>query len=149
MNAWVTAHITCSIASYAAFLAACVSGALFLVQERQLKAKHMGALFRSIPSLESLDRLNVWAIAAGFGLFTLALLCALAGRHDATGRWMLDPAEGLAYLTWVVYAVLLIVRLLATLRGHKVALLSVLGFGFALFTFVEIHLMLPAWHASL
>ena len=148
-HVWLIGHIALSVLSYLAFLVAGISGILFLVQERQLKAKHVGRLFHSIPSLAALDQLNLWAIALGFALFTLALGCGVAGRHAAAGRWLLEPTEGLAYVTWGLYAALLVVRLLSTLRGHKVALLSVLGFGLALFTFVGVHLLLPAWHAVL
>ena len=31
---------------------------IYLIQERYLKSKHLGALFRRLPSLDSLDRLN-------------------------------------------------------------------------------------------
>ena len=147
---WLLWHIVFSLFSYAAFLVACVSGILFLMQERQLKAKRMGRLFHSLPSLASLDGMNLMAIAVGFVLFTLGLLCGIAGRHITFGRWMsLDPKESLAYGTWCAYAILLVVRWLSTLRGRKVALLSILGFSLVLLTFFGIHTLLPSWHAYL
>lgn len=147
---WLLWHIAFSLLSYGAFLLACVSGVLFLVQERQLKAKHMGRLFHSLPSLAGLDRVNLAAIAVGFVLFTLGLLCGIAGRYMSFGRWMsLDPKESLAYGTWLAYAILLIVRWLSTLRGRKVALLSILGFSLVLLTFFGIHALLPTWHSYL
>ena len=150
IDGWLLGHITCSLLSYLAFLVACLSGILFLVQERQLKAKHIGRLFHSIPSLASLDRINLIAIVVGFLLFTFGLLCGMARRYEVSGRWMsLDPKEGLAYMTWVAYAVLLAVRWLSTLRGRKVALLSILGFSLVLFTLFGITTLLPTWHAYL
>ena len=147
---WLVWHIALSLVSYAAFLLACLSGILFLIQERQLKAKHIGRLFRSLPSLATLDRVNWCAIAGGCALFTLGLLCGMIGRHATVRQWVSwDPKEGLAYLTWAAYAVLLVVRWLSTLRGHKVALLSIWGFGLVLFTFFGIHTLLPTWHAYL
>ncbi len=143
-------HIGLTLLSYVAFLLACVSGVLFLIQERQLKAKHMGRLFHWLPPLASLDRLNCRAIVLGFALFSGGLLCGIAGQQLTFGRWVsLDPKEGLAYLTWLGYAVLLTVRLLATLRGRKIALLSIVGFGLVLLTFVGIHALLPTWHEYL
>ena len=147
---WLVWHILFSLLSYVAFLLACISGVLFLIQERQLKAKHMGRLFHSLPSLAGLDRTNLIAIAVGFILFTLGLLCGIAGQFMSFGRWMsLDPKEGLAYGTWCAYALLLIVRWLSTLRGRKVALLSILGFSLVLLTWFGIRAVLPSWHAYL
>ena len=149
-DGWLLAHIICSFLSYLAFLVACVSGMLFLVQERQLKAKHIGRLFHSIPSLAVLDRINWVAIAVGFALFTLGLLCGVARRRVTSGRWISwDPKEELAYVTWLAYAVLLVVRWMSTLRGRKVALLSILGFSLVLFTLLGIRTLLPTWHAYL
>ena len=149
-SGWLWCHIAFSLLSYLAFLLACLSGVLFLMLERQLKAKHIGRLFHSLPSLASLDRLNLAAIAAGFVLFTLGLLCGIAGRRETFGRWVsFDPKESLAYTTWAAYAVLLVVRWLSTLRGRKVALLSILGFSLVLFTLFGIRTLLPTWHAYL
>lgn len=149
MNLWVWWHIASSVLSYIAFMLAGVSGALFLVQERQLKQVRMGRLFHWIPSLAGLDRLNLWTIAWGFALFTVSLLCGIAGQQLTLGRGMRDPGEALAYVMWGLYAGLLALRWMSTLRGRKVAILSVLGFGMALFTFIGVHAWLPAWRAVL
>jgi ABC-type transport system involved in cytochrome c biogenesis permease subunit len=150
MDGWLMTHIGLSLLSYGAFLVACISGVLFLVQERQLKLKQMGRLFHSLPSLASLDRLNLIAIALGFVLFTGGLLVGIAGRREALGQWMtLDAKEGLAYITWFSYAVLLVVRVLATLSHRKIALLSILGFSLVLFTFLGVETLIPSWHTTL
>jgi len=146
----VVVHTVCSLLSYAAFLVAFLSGALFLIQERQLKHKHMGALFHRLPALGTLDRINFAAIGAGFGLLSLGVLFGVLGSRRLLGSWWRwDPKELLTLLLWASYLVLWFVRLRATLRGRKIALLSILGFTLVLFTFLGVSRWLPTWHAYL
>lgn len=143
----VVVHTLCSLSSYAAFLAAFISGILFLLQERQLKRKHMGWLFHRLPSLEALERINSAAIGLGFGLLTVGVACGFLGTQRVLGRWWMgDPKEYLTIVLWVSYLILWIVRLRATLRGRRVALLSILGFSLVLFTFVGAGWWLHSWH---
>ena len=145
---WI--HLVCSLLSYAAFLAAFFAGWLFLIQERQLKRKTMGVLFRRLPSLQALDRANFLAIGIGFGLLSLGTAFGFLGAWWLLGRWWTgDPKEWLTLAVWGSYLALWLVRLGATLRGRRVALLSILGFGLVLFTCLGASRLLPSWHSYL
>ncbi|MBI3087486.1 MAG: cytochrome c biogenesis protein CcsA [Candidatus Omnitrophica bacterium] len=146
----VIAHTVCALLSYVAFLVAFLSGALFLVQERQVKRKRMGWLFRRLPALGTLDRLNLLAIGAGFGLLSLGMAFGLWGSRMLLGsRWPWDPKVLLTAVLWVAYLTLWMIRIRSTLRGRKIALLSILGFSLVLFTFLGVNRWLPTWHAYL
>ena len=146
----VTIHTVCSLLSYVAFLVAFVAGALFLIQEHQLKHKRMGLLFHRLPALGTLDRINFVAIGTGFGLLSLGVFFGLWGSRVLLGTWWHgDPKELLTMMLWASYLLLWLVRLRATLRGRKVALLSILGFTLVLFTFLGVSRWLPTWHAYL
>ena len=142
-------HMLCSWFSYGAFLIAFLTGWLFLVQERQLKRKHMGRLFHWLPPLGALDQLNFIAIGVGFALFSLGMALGFMGERRLLGTWWThDPKEYLSVGLWATYCVLWLVRLRATLRGRRVALLSILGFGLVLFTSLGARWLLPSWHAT-
>ena len=143
----VFAHITCSLLSYVAFLVAFIAGLLFLIQERQLKHKRMGWLFHRLPSLGALDRINFSAIWIGFALLSLGVLCGVLWMRALLGRWWIsDPKTYFTAVLWVSYLVLWLVRLRSTLRGRRVALLSVLGFSLVLFTLLGASWLLPSRH---
>lgn len=144
----VLIHLSCSLLSYLAFLIAFLAGALFLVQEYQLKHKHLGVLFHRLPSLNALDRVNFLAIGSGFALLSIGLTCGLIGAKVWYGRWWSwDPKECLTACLWSAYLVLWLVRLRSTLRGRRVALLSILGFALVLFTFIGVTRLVHSWHA--
>ena len=146
----VAVHMVCSLLSYVAFLAAFVSGTLFLLQERQLKRKTMGVLFHRLPSLETLDRVNFLAIGTGFALLSIGVVFGLAGAGILLGRWWTgDPKESITLILWGSYLGLWLMRVRATLRGHRVALLSILGFSLVLFTFLGVSRFMPSWHSYL
>ncbi len=143
-------HTVCSLLSYLAFLVAFFAGLLFLIQERQLKRKTMGVLFHRLPSLDALDRINFAAIGIGFWLLSVGLLCGLVGIRELLGRWWVsEPKTYFTIILWLSYLVLWLVRLRATLRGRRVALLSVLGFSLVLFTFLGASYVLPSAHPYL
>ncbi len=146
----VWAHMLCSLLSYVAFLIAFLSGLLFLIQERQLKRKTLGKLFHGLPSLGILDRINFLSLGIGFGLLTAGLAFGLLGQHVLLGRWWSgDPKEYFTVGLWALYLALWLIRLRATLRGHRVALLSMLGFSLVLVTFLGASRLMPSWHPSL
>ena len=143
----ITLHSWCSLLSYGAFLAAFVAGVLFLIQERQLKRKTMGVLFHHLPSLEALDRVNFRAISAGFGLLTIGATSGFVEAALLRGRWWTgDPKESLTVLLWAGYLALWALRRRATLRGRRVALLSIAGFSLVLFTFIGAGRLMPSLH---
>jgi ABC-type transport system involved in cytochrome c biogenesis permease subunit len=143
-------HTICSLLSYVAFLLAFLSGMLFLIQERQLKRKTMGRLFHQLPSLELLDRVNFLTIGIGFGLLSIGAACGFLGAAVWLGRWWTgDPKEYLTVVLWLSYLALWLTRLRATLRGRRVALLSILGFSLVLLTLLGASWLVPSWHPSL
>ena len=77
----VIVHSLCSLFSFVAFLIACVAGALFLLQERQLKRKTLGVLFHRLPSLEVLDRANFLAITIGLWCLSLGVAFGWLGQR--------------------------------------------------------------------
>lgn len=141
-TAWLPAHVAPAFLGYAIFaLAACVS-VVYLVQERQLKAKRRGRL-RRLPSLERLDELNYRCVAWGFALFTVGIITGSLLSKAAWGTfWAWEPVQVVAVLAWLLYALLLQARTLGW-RGRRAATLTLVGFALLLISLVALNLGLP------
>jgi len=147
-SAWLMVHTTFAFLGDAAFAIAFGIGLMYLIQERQLKKKKPGLLYRRLPSLDILDELNYKSIAIGFPLLTLAIVTGSVWSNSLRGEyWSWDPKEIWSLITWMIYAAYLHARLISGWRGRKAAYLAIIGFLLVIFTFLGVNFLLPStWH---
>jgi HemX protein len=128
-GAWFTLHVVFAFVGYAGLIIAFAAGLMYLLQFRELKSKHFGAIFRFFPPLETLDRLGRQGLIVGFPFLTLALLLGWAWTANFQG----SPSPGNPKLVWVIASwIILLSALLARSgkgrKGERGALASVIGF---------------------
>jgi cytochrome c-type biogenesis protein CcsB len=146
-NTWIWLHVTFVLSGSAALALTCGVGLMYLLQERQLKSKSLGAMYYRLPSLDFLDGLGHRALLVGFPLLTAGLITGALQAQAAWGRVLTwDPTQLLSLVTWVIYGGLLQARLTAGWRGRKAALLSVLGFGAVLVTVLGVSVLVGRPH---
>ncbi len=134
-SGWLGIHTTFAVLGDAAFAFAFIVSVMYLIQERQLKAKNLGAIFHRLPSLDIMDTLGYKALTFGWPLFTLGMITGSIWANSAWGTyWSWDPKETWSLITWVIYLALLHLRTIGW-RGRKMAFLSILGFAFVLVSF--------------
>ena len=97
----------------------------------------------------TLDDITYKAIAIGFPIFTLGgLIFGAIWANQAWGvYWSWDPKETWSLITWFVYAFYLHARLLRGWRGHKTAVVAVIGFIAVIFTYLGVNLLLSGLHS--
>jgi cytochrome c-type biogenesis protein CcsB len=127
---WLQIHVTLAVMGEGAFAVAFASSVMYL-----LKLRGMNRL----PSLEVLDDLTYRAIVVGYPLFTLgALFAGSIWAWKAWGRpWGWDPKEVGSLVIWLIYSAYLHARVTAGWRGKRAAILSILGFAAAIFSFIS------------
>lgn len=133
-----TTHILCATLGSAIFIVAAGSSVLYLLSERRLKRRAPLSLnARRGVSLEGLDAMNRLCVTLGFPVFTAALITGTVwiGHRSALGQGpesataaYLQPQYVMAVLTWLVYGLLLLSRLVAGVRGRRAALATLAGF---------------------
>ena len=134
-SGWLGIHTSFAVLGDAAFAFACIVSIMYLIQERQLKSKHLGAIFHRLPSLDIMDTISYKALTFGWPLFTLGMLTGSIWANSAWGTyWSWDPKETWSLITWVIYLALLHLRTIGW-RGRKMAVLSIVGFVFVLISF--------------
>src|SRR6058998_3771521 len=74
---------------------------MYLLQERQLRAKRPGALYYTLPALATLDRLTYRTLALGFPFLTTGLLLGVIWAGAAWGSvFTFDPLALSSYVAW-------------------------------------------------
>ncbi len=137
-SGWLGVHTSLAVLGDAAFAFSFIVSIMYLIQERQLKAKRLGAIFHRMPSLDVMDTLGYKALSFGWPLFTFGMITGSIWAESAWGSyWSWDPKETWSLITWMIYLVLLHLRTIGW-RGRKMAHLSILGFAFVLLSFFVI-----------
>ncbi len=123
VSRWLLAlHITSNLLGVGLFLLAGAAGVFYLVQERRLKEKRMTGLVARLPPLDSLDRAEHRLLLAGFPLLTFGIVTGAvfaAQLGSATSAEAIRAALG--YATWILVALVLVMRALAGWRGRRSA----------------------------
>jgi len=124
---WVLVHVVLIVIAYSAFFVAAGAAVFYLLQERQLKSKKLGALQRFLPSLEVLDEAAYRSIVSGFIIFTIAIAL---GFGAALQFWKLkwDVNIVVASLaTWLMYLFYLFSRFKIGWVGKKSSYVAIAG----------------------
>ena len=146
-NPWVVEfHAPIAVLACGAFGLACVVGGMYLMQERQLKTRRLTPAFLQMPPIEQLDVINFRLIVLGFGMLTVGMVGGMIS-YRIVGHWT-TPKIVWAVAAWLIYALLLVARRMWSLRGRKIALLSMMSFAFVLVTFWGVSLLSSLHHGT-
>ena len=140
-SAWVEFHAAIAIVAYGAFALAFVTGAMYLFQERQLKTRRLTSSFLLLPSIEQLDVIHFRLLIMGFAMLTVGMIGGMIS-YQIVGHWPL-PKIVWAATVWLLYGALVLGRGLWSLRGRKVAVMSMVSFGLMLVGFWGVNLLQP------
>jgi ABC-type transport system involved in cytochrome c biogenesis permease subunit len=137
-NPTLTLHIVTATLGVALFAIAFGVAVMYLLQEREVKGKHFGALFSRLPPLQSLDTLTQRLVRLGFVIFTVALLAGSVTAHAVwKSAWSWDPQQVSSLVVWTLYGGMVQLRH-AGWHGRRYALLTVVGFGLVMGSMVTL-----------
>lgn len=133
---WLWLHVSVTLLGEAFFCIAFVSSLLYLAAD-------------SVEKKERLDALSYRAVAVGFPLFTLGgLIFGMVWAYRAWGRyWSWDPKEVWSLITWFVFALYLHTRIVMGWKGKRSAIIAIVGFLAALFTYFGVNYLLAGLHS--
>jgi len=133
---WLWLHVSVTLLGEAFFAVAFVSSLLYLAADSEEKR-------------EKLDALSYRAVAVGFPLFTLGgLVFGMIWAYRAWGAyWSWDPKEVWSLITWLVFAIYLHTRIVMGWKGKKSAVIAIVGFLAALFTYFGVNYLLSGLHS--
>ena len=134
---WLHVHVfTCFIA-YAAFAISFLCGIFYMFHWKNV-----------IPPRETLEEINYQSVMVGFPMLSAGILTGAVWAHYAWGAyWSWDPKETWSLITWIVYALFLHARFARGWKGKRIALLSIIGFGSVIFTYIGVNFILSGLHS--
>ncbi len=107
-----------------------------------------GSLIGLMPDKDTLDELNYQSVSLGFPLLTLGVILGAFWGHLAWGRyWAWDPKETWAFISWLIFAFFLHMRIFAGWNGRRIAWIGLLGAGSIVFTYWGVNFLLTGLHA--
>lgn len=145
---WLSVHVFSIFIGDGIFAITFMAALMYLIQERQIKGKIRGGLFRRLPSLETLDSINHYSLIYGFPFLTIGMVTGAVYAQYALGSyWQWDPKEVWSLITWLSYSVLLHERLAVGWRGRKAAVMSIACFIILIFTFLGSIFWADSYHS--
>ncbi len=144
---WFPLHIIFTYGGYSFFFLSFLAGIFYIIQERELKGKHIGRVFRRLPPLSVMDEMNLKCITYGFPLLTLGIITGAIGAQKVWGTyWSWDPKQTWSFIIWLLYAALLHTRFVTGWRGQRIAIASIAIFFVLLFTFIGVNYLFTGLH---
>lgn len=144
---WLPIHMGLVFAGIAGFALSFGVGILYLWVRHRLKNKRFSGL-GSLPSLESMDRIQYRSMLFGFVFLTLGMGAGgIWASVSPIEAWTFDPKVVFTLMIWLWYGIALQLRLVAGRRGRWTAVFSVVGFISLLFSLVGVNFLLSGWHS--
>jgi len=141
-------HVLMILLSYSAFAISFIASLLYVLLSRDIERKSLGLFYRRLPSLAFFDSLSNFAVNTGLVFLTagvaLGIYTGIKVSETFFDSW--DPKFIAVGLTWLIYALHLFSRRAAGWQGKRVAMISLLGFGWVLFSFLVVSLVLSKVH---
>jgi len=142
---WLVVHVSTAVLSYGSFAVACAVSIMYLIRD---KIKEDDFTRAHMPQLSILDNISYKAITFGFFMLTLVIITGAIWAERAWGRyWQWDPKETWSFITWIIYALYLHVRLNRGWRNKKAAWYAIIGFASILFTYIGVNTLLAGYHS--
>jgi ABC-type transport system involved in cytochrome c biogenesis permease subunit len=146
---WFGLHVAALFISIAFLAMAFGAGVCYLYVDWQIKRKAKPGRWRhDFPALLNCDRVNHWAVSAGFPLFTIGMLAGFLWADFTWGRaFSWDPKEIASVIIWFLFAYLFHQRLALGWKGRKPASLASWIFVLCLVSITVINFFLPTHHS--
>jgi HemX protein len=120
---------------------------IYLVQDRVLRSRRLGAAFWRFPALDVLDRMARSAVYVGLVALVFGASMGFVWERRLSGGYSLgDPKVIVTFAILVVYAAYLLLSRKAMWRGARAALLCAMNFVIVMFSYTFVNLYLTKFH---
>ncbi|MGA9594418.1 MAG: cytochrome c biogenesis protein CcsA [Candidatus Acidiferrales bacterium] len=140
-------HVTLNTWAYAAFALSFVLSLIYLLQDRLLHSRQLGAAFWRFPALDVLDRMARSSVLVGLVALIFGVSFGFVWQHRLSGGYSwTDPKVLITMFILAVYVAYLYLSRISRWRGARAALLCALNFVLVLFSYTFVNLYLTRFH---
>ncbi len=136
----LAAHLVMSLLAYSLFTIAALHALLTSALDRGLRRGTLPPALRGAPPLIAMESLLLRIIQVGFILLTLALVSGFVFSEQVFGKAVTFPHNAhkvvFGVLSWVIFGAFLVGHRFYGWRGRTAALLTLIGFGLLLISYV-------------
>ncbi len=145
-SAMFSVHVIVALLGYSALALAGVYGFIYLLLYKEIRFKRFGLVFRRLPPLEVLDRMNFIATTVGFAFLTVAIATGISWAARVYEDKLIDPKLIVGVLTWLFYGATVVGRKYRSWRGSRFAYSSSLGFTAVLLLMFAVNSFFTKFH---
>lgn len=137
MSFWLYVHIFFAWLAYASFTVALGIGILYILKDRKIiRADEQGRFFDKLPDLDILDDMMFRYVVFGFITDAIMIASGAIWAKDLWGSyWSWDPVETWSLISWLIYGLVIHLRVSLGWRGKKMAWLVIFAIIGVLVTF--------------
>jgi HemX protein len=141
------AHVSSALLGYAAITIAGAYGLMYLMLYHEMKTSRFGAIYKKLPTLETLERMTFTAVKLAFLLLSIAILFGFIWLHLAIANPnYFDPKLVGTIMIWIMYGFLVIAKTRYGWKGRKGMILSIIGFFISIFSLTIINIFFSKFH---
>lgn len=123
---WLYIHVIFASISYGAYCLAVGAGVSFLLKTRDKSRNLSNPVLERLPSLEKLEELIFRYVVFGFITHAIMLASGAIWAKDLWGSyWTWDPVETWSLVSWLMYGIVIHLRVTMGWRGKKLAWLAI------------------------
>ncbi len=123
IDPYVELHAALALIAYAAFALACITGVMYLLQERFLKQHRIGGLFYQLPPIQGLAKAIQRLVLLGLILLSVSLAVSFKLQTPIS-----NPKLVFAWVVWALYALIGLIMWRQVLSPRQTAWLAAVGF---------------------
>ena len=138
-SVWLFIHLPLTIIGTAFFVFATVASMMYFIQERELKKKNFGVVFKRFPPLGQIDRLTGISLLCGFYFFSVGLISGFAWMFYSPDKiQFILPKIIFALITWVIFGFITYLRKYRGMTPRSTAYSTLAGFVSVVITYVGV-----------
>ncbi|TXD39319.1 hypothetical protein FRC98_02670 [Lujinxingia vulgaris] len=140
-------HVIFILSGFVSLAISAIYALMYVLLARQLKSRELGALFRRLPPLNTLENMSRLATLAGIVLLGLGLFSGhFVAIYVLDDFSLLDPKIVITYVAWAAYAVAFIWAKLRKLSGLRMGYLSLGGYLALIASMVLVNTFFSSFH---